>query len=229
MIDRIVSAILGAAVLLVVVVFVLKSCGVGAQPPELAGTELKLTALMAARVAANETAIATQCVPWERRERCVNDLGMIIQRTRGMAGGRSLYDELRRHSPRATGRCLELRLAEVHPNEWPRRCRLPAAGNVRWSPWLRLDGREPETWRDVVRLPWSMREGRWVRLLQDASRLLRMEWEPCEVSPETWGGVGDVPWPGLYPIDCGPTRNIPYARLLPGDRTLPASIARGRR
>lgn len=208
----------------------------------------KETALMAARVATNEGALRLWCVPWERRENCRNDLGAIIQRARAAAlrNERSIYDELRRHSPWATGLChdLEWRDGGVrgnHPGIWdslPRRCRRSRepGGNVRWTRTLGTDLRETSAWAAVTRLPWAERGQRrepprvtWERTIRDALRLLEEPWSPCATDPISWAGTMDVLAPYMAVVDCGRTRNRFVTIAREGSPTVPAEVAAGRR
>lgn len=206
--------------------------------PTMTLTQRKLTALMAARVVINETSFAVQCVPWERRRNCINDLGAILQRSEHMAQrtGLSMHDEIRRHSPRATGRCEEL-LRTRSVDDVPRRCLRAPDGNVRWTQYLNLELTAPGPWTVIYpTLPWSSRRSRWERTLRDAERWLERPWYPCSSPPETWGGRMDTIGPGLTPVSCGPSRNTFVIRtgrrgpaVLPRSTpgTVPASVARG--
>ncbi len=204
----------------------LASVAAGQDRDDLSGRELKLTALMASRVATNETSFRWQCDRSMTKSRCVNDLVAILQRTEHMARvhGVSMYEELRMHSPRATGRCLE--------SNPPDRCARPLDGNAIWSSVLRFDLRETEEWRRAhPTLPWRLRRPVFENTLRVAMAWLSDPWYTCERPPMTWGGVMDVPRSFHESVDCGPTRNTFYARAgrqLDRSRPIPANIAKGR-
>lgn len=210
--------------------------------PSMIGPSAKLTALMATRVTINESSFAIQCVPWERRERCITDLGAILQRTEFMArrSQRTMYDELRRHSPRATGRCMELWALRTRPEDMPRRCHAQPRGNVRWVPFLNLELTETLAWRTVYpELPWETRRPRFERTLRDAMRWLSEPWYPCGdgAEIETWAGRMDAIGPAFEVVSCGNSRNRFVKRIrrvrgrqlpdLVDQGTVPASVARG--
>jgi hypothetical protein len=193
--------------------------------------DMKQTALVAARVATNESSFRPQCVPWERRSLCVHDLAAIMQRTEMMAvrAGRSMRDELRLHSPRASGLCLELDVLGVPDAERPRRCRgFTPRGNTRWTAVLGLDGHAPPGWHAFTGgLPWSSRRARWVSNLRAAMRWLENPWYPCAEAPEVWAGHGDAIAPELVRVDCRRTSNTYLVRER-GVRSIPANTAAGR-
>lgn len=203
---------------------------------------IKDTAVMAARVVTNETALRPQCVPGEHRRRCVNDLAAMLQRSAAIAKiqNRSIYSALRNHSPWATGLCQELIAAETPRAELPLRCRRPTpGGNIRWTSTLNADLAETPAWRSVYpRLPWTgdrrhrtYPRAKWEQNLRDSIRWLQNPWNPCDQDPITWAGHMDFIAPWMVPTNCGQTRNTFVIRregYRPGrETTVPANLARG--
>lgn len=219
--DSIFAALVGATLLAVILLG--RACTVGAQPT--VDPELLRDAL---RVRISEADFAPECVGGrpDNPRGCVTDGAAIVERHVAAAErrGTSLHVELRRYSRRATGQApprsprgawvaaLTLDFADPPAgfpagSSWDRRRPLleQIAGQVEQIVAAALGGSPRRVCAEPV--------DHWGGQVCDGSRR-----GACDRVPRCW-----------RPVDCGPTVNAFYRVECPRIRTLPASVARGRR
>lgn len=222
--DRIVSAILGSAVLLVAVVAVLQSCGVGARAPDVETA----TALQRVCFSEEDTIAGNGCAAiWE------------VTLNRAAKTRRTPLEQLRAYSPEATATVPPRSPRQAWIQGLTLKCDEPPA-------WAAMNAERVA--RGDYPLPW---ETAWrphcERRAAEAIALVVSPRRVCERTPDHFGGdcnvdanphgVCDAVPPHWQRIDCGPAASAFYvvgprpASMSPrsGDPTLPASIARGRR
>lgn len=89
------------------------------------------------------------------------------------------------------------------------------AGNCVWTRNLTWSDRKPNGWDKKNRVPWRLfvRKWRLVRAFVTGLVSGNIQWRPCEVAPETWGGAMDearAKANGLVPVSCDGTENTGY-------------------